>query len=193
VIRFRDSKSRPTPPPWLVGASDLVQRVSRDGTLWGAGDALTLDAGGIWHDIGDGIAVAGPTDAHDAYQKRQAWFTTEAVEDLSGRTWEIPRIVDANGERAFRVAYGPDFLPALTAEQYAMIEIAKAARDGVIASQTGVQDVDMPTACRWAAALLCCSYHLNAASVGCLHILDDALVVGAIQAACGVTTERVVA
>lgn len=191
MIRFRDIKNRPAPPAWLVGAPDLVQRASRDGMLWGIGDALTLDGGGIWHDIGDGISVAGPVDAHEAYQRRYSWFTTDEVEDLSGRVWHIPRIVDGNGERAFRVAYGPDFLPALTAEQYAMLEIAKAARDGIAASESGVQDVDMPTACRWAAVLLSCSYHLNVGSVAHLRILDDALVVGALQVACGIRAEKV--
>lgn len=191
MIRFRDTKSRPSTPAWLAGAPDLVQRASLHGMLWGVGDALTLDAGGVWHDLADGYAVAGPVDAHEAYQRRQSWFTTVSVEDLSGRVWQIPRILDGNGDRAFRVSYGPDFLPSLTAEQYAMLEIAQAARDGVAASESGVQDVDMPTACRWVAAFLSVAYHLSAEAIGHLRILDDALVVGAIQAACGLRAERV--
>lgn len=192
MIRFRDSKSRPTPPAWLAGAADLVQRASPHGMLWGVGDALTLDGGGVWHDMGEGYAVAGPVDAHDAYQKRQSWFSTVGVEDLSGRVWQIPRILDGNGDRAFRVSYGPGFTPSLTAEQYAMMELAQAARDGVSASESGVQDVDMSIACQWAASFLSVAYHLSPDAIAHLCILDDALVVGAIQASCGLRAERVV-
>jgi len=155
--------------------------------LWGVGDALTLDGGGIWNDLADGYAVAGPVDAHEAYQKRQSWFSTVEVEDLSGRVWQAPRIIDASGERVFRVAYGRDFLPELTAEQYRILDVAKAARDAIAASTSGTQDATTQMACRWAAELLACTYHLSVDSIATLRIMDDALAVAVISAAIGLS------
>jgi hypothetical protein len=160
--------------------------------LWAVGDAMTLDESGSWLNIGDGYAVAGPGDEHAAYRKAQSWFMTEPVTDLTGRVWHIPRIIDGDGERVFRVAYGADFTPALTPEQYRMMDIAKAARDGIVASESGVQDVDMQMCCRWVADMLACAYHLPPAAIGALCILDDALVVGAMRASCQVNAEMVV-
>lgn len=189
MIRFRDTLSRSAPPSWLVGAANLHRRPHRDGELWACGDALYLDDAGPWRDVGDGYAVAGPVEAWGAYRKGESWADFEPVADLRGRLWMAPRVLDATGERVFRVAYGPDFLPELTPEQYRMLDIAKAARDALTAGQTGVQDVPMQTACRWAAELLGVAYHLPVPAVAALAILDDALSVGVLSVAIGAQVE----
>ncbi len=175
----------------MAGADDLVQRQSRDGTLWAIGDALTLGDDGPWLDIGDGYAVAGPVTEHQAYQRQASWLKTQDVTDLHGRDWAVPLILTADGDRAFQVCYGRDFLPAPTPEQYRMLDVAQAARDALIANAGGTQDVPMVMACRWAAELLCASYHLTPDAVAALTILDDALVLALIGASVGLSVEVV--
>jgi hypothetical protein len=189
VIRFLDRLSRPTAPAWLAGAEGLAQRRCRDGVLWAIGDPITLGDDGPWIDIGDGISVAGPVESHAEYERNAAWLRTVTVSDLRGRAWEVPVILDERGERAFCVSYGADFLPAPTPEQYRMLDIAKAARDALIAASSGTQDIPMQMACRWAAELLCASYHLTPETVAALAILDDELVLQIIGNAVGLPVE----
>lgn len=185
MIRFRDTLSRSQPPPFLVGAANLNRRPARAGEIWVAGDPMFADDAGPWRAIGDGYEVAGPVDNHDAYRKAALWVSTEPVSDLAGRFWEAPRILDAAGERVFRVNYGPDFLPELTPEQYRMMDVAKAARDAIAASTSGTQDAGTQAACRWAAELLACTYHLPVPAIAALCIMDDTLTVGVISGAIG--------
>jgi hypothetical protein len=191
MIRFRDTLSRPQPPPWLEGAANLNRRPARDGELWACGDTLYLTDAGPWRDIGDGYAVAGPVADTEAYRRAECWADFDDVPDLRGHMWSVPRVMDAAGERLFRVSYGPDFLPELTPQQSRMLEVAKAARDALTAGQQGTQDVDMRLACQWAAELLCVGYHLSVKSVAGLGILDDALVIGALSLAVGADVEVV--
>jgi hypothetical protein len=189
VIRFRDTHCRPAPPPWLIGGQDLIQRQGRDATLWALGDPITLGPDGDWRPLGDGYEVCGPVEQTSDYERGMPWLTCVPVEDMHGRTWLAPRVLDAAGERVFRVAYGPDFLPALSPQQYRLLDIAKAARDAMAAGESGTQDVPMSTAARWAAELLCAAYHLSPESIAALEILDDLLIAAVIGAAIGLSVE----
>lgn len=189
MIRFRDTLSRPAPPPWLAGADSLHRRPSRDGELWMCGDALYMTDAGPWRDIGDGYQVAGPVESWEDYRTRADWAEFDTVTDLRGRKWAAPRVIDAAGDRVFRVAYGPDFLPELTAEQYRMLDVAKAARDALTAGERGTQDVPMNVACRWAADLLSVAYRIPVPAVAALAILDDGLATGILSVAIGADVE----
>jgi hypothetical protein len=189
VIRFRDTLSRSTPPPWLAGAENLHRRQSRCGELWACGDALYLTDAGPWRDIGDGYEVSGPVESWEDYRKREDWAEFDIVTDLRGREWAAPRVIDAAGDRVFRVAYGPDFLPELTAEQYRMLDVAKAARDALTAGAAGTQDVPMTIACRWAADLLGVAYRLPVPAVAALAIMDDGLAAAVLATAVGAGVE----
>lgn len=189
MIRFRDTKSRPQPPSWLVGAANLHRRPNADGELWMCGDPIYLDNSGKWAPIGDGYEVAGPVESWADYQRNDRWVDVVEVHDMSGRRWVAPKILDEAGDRAFRVSYGADFLPSPTAEQYRMLEVAQAARDALKASSAGTQDVPMQMACRWAAEMMGAAYRLPVDAIAALGILDDVLVIGYINAGASVETE----
>lgn len=189
MIRFRDTLNRSKPPAWLAGARNLHRRASVMGELWACGDALYLTDAGPWKPIGDGYEVAGPVESWDDYRRADSWFNTEDAHDMAGRAWAIPRVLDENGDRAFRVAYGADFLPELSPEQYHVLEVAKAAKDAIDASTRGVQDAGVQAACRWAAELIARAYHLPVPAIAALCILDDDLATGALSVAIGMRCE----
>lgn len=176
MIRFRDSTRLPHPPEFLRGAVGLQQRHAQGGTLWGCGDVFALDDGGEWSSLSSTLEVAGPNDGADAYLRRQSWARTADAADMHGTIWQAPRIIDRSGDRVFSVSYGPDFLPRLTPEQYRATDVAKAARDALIAAVDGAQDIDMALAARWAAELLAVSYHLSVDAIASRGILDDVLI-----------------
>lgn len=183
MIRFLDSSRSPQPPAFLRGATELQQRQSRNGTLWGCGDVYELDESGEWTALSETLSVAGPVDGHARYLRRTPWVRTVEVTDINGISWMAPRILDKAGERVFSVSYGIDFLPRLTPEQYRAMDIAKAARDALVAASAGTQDVDMALAARWAAELLAIPYHFPVEAIAALGILDDAIIPGALHVA----------
>jgi hypothetical protein len=187
MIRFRDTLNRSSAPPWLIGAHNLHRKPSRDGELWACGDAFYLTDAGPWRELGDGYEVAGPIDAFQDYRRADSWFSVCQAYDMHGNAWDIPKILDAAGNRVFRVSYGRDFMPELSAEQYRILEVAKAAKDAIAASTDGVQDVGVQAACRWAAELLTVSYHLPIEAIAELCIMDDDLAVGALSIAISLT------
>ena len=187
MIRFRDTQNRTGPPQWLADMPNVHRRASSGGDLWMRGDAVCLSDAGPWRPISDGYEVAGPVESAEDYEIDPTWFSIRRVTDMAGREWAIPSVLDANGDRAFRVGYGPDFLPELTAVQYHVLEIAKAARDAIAASTSGTQDAGVQVACRWAASLLSVAYSLPVDAIAALRILDDVLVIGAISAAIGLS------
>jgi len=75
-------------------------------------------------------------------------------------------------------------LPALTAEQYRAMDICQAARDAAKAD-----DLPMDLAARYAAELLCMANHLSIEVIQKLRVLDDVLIVMAIQVAIGAPCE----
>jgi len=166
---------------------NVHRRASAGGELWMRGDAVCLSDAGPWRPISDGYEVAGPVEAAEDYEREPTWFSVERVADMAGREWAVPRILDASGNRAFRVGYGADFLPELTAEQTYILEIAKAARDAIAASTSGTQDAGVQVACRWAASLLSVSYSLPIEAIAGLRILDDVLVIATISASIGLS------
>ena len=187
MIRFRDTQSRTGPPPWLADVPNVHRRASAGGELWMRGDAVCLSDAGPWRPVVDGYEVAGPVESAEDYEREPTWFSVERVADMAGREWAVPCILDASGNRAFRVGYGANFLPELTAEQTYILEIAKAARDAIAASTSGTQDAGVQVACRWAAALLSVTYSIPVEAIAGLRILDDVLVVAAISASIGLS------
>jgi hypothetical protein len=107
------------------------------------------------------------------------WAEPVPVQDLQGRQWFAPKILNDAGQRAFSVAYGRDWLPALTPAQSRALAIATAAKTAF----DGADDPDMPTCCQWAAELLTVCHHLPVDAVGACAMLDDALVIGILAAA----------
>jgi len=100
----------------------------------------------------------------------------------------VPVILGADGRRAFRVAYkGRDFLPALTAEQERAMGVATAAREALDAIFAGTgQDIDIPVACTWAAALVPMAMHVAEGALIELGLIDDLIAVGTLQSATSV-------
>lgn len=185
MIVYHDTTpdTRDTPPPWLVGAHDLHRRDAQGGRWWGVGAHpwLVGPQDTTWHDLDDGwrCCLVGDLDPV-ALRRAQRWCDTEPAVDLHARRWAAPVILGDDGQPVFRVAYGEDFLPALTPEQQRAQEIAKAARQAL--SSGGI---DGPYARRWAAGLLEITHHLHVQVIGKLTLLDDALVLSVLQPAAG--------
>lgn len=97
--------------------------------------------------------------------------------EIDGKPWFLPAIVDANGKRLFKVAYGgSDFLPVLTPEQERVEAIVHAVRGG---------DADMSVKARWAANLLGLTYHLSPATIGLCGFLSEDLIETTLAVAVG--------
>jgi hypothetical protein len=115
----------------------------------------------------------------------QRWITTEPIADLSMRIWFTPCVLDKDGSRRFRTAYGADFLPALTPMQERCEAIANAARSALIAAHCDNVPIPMRQACAWAGELLSAVNHVTPAILGSLRLLDDALIGGVLYRAAG--------
>lgn len=186
MIVYLDSlaSDRSTPPPWLVGASGLCSRETGDGRLWGVGDAycLGIPQGMPTEPIADGWSACVVSDAEvHRLRRAQLWCDTGSVLDIHGREWAVPIIRTPEGARAFRVAYGRDWLPALTPEQTRAEAIVDAASDALRAGG----GIDMPVACQWAAELLCMSSHLSPETIAALRLADEMVVLQTLAMACG--------
>jgi hypothetical protein len=119
-----------------------------------------------------------------AIERAQGWFDTESVDDLRGRRWSAPVILTREGSRAFRVTYGPTWLPDLTPEQDRAEKIAQAARVEILKAYAGHDaDLEMATACQWAAELLALTHHLTPGVLGVLGLMDDGLAMGVLRVA----------
>ncbi len=101
--------------------------------------------------------------------------------DHGMRWWACPVILDADGRRAFRVAYGDNWMPALTPEQERAEAIAREAR----AALTGGQDPGTAVGCQWAAELLAMTHHLHPRVIAALHLMDDMLMAETLTIAAG--------
>jgi hypothetical protein len=177
VISYLDPSGTLACPAWLAGAAPLSTADGPRGRLWGAGDPWLLKCGdtdpemdGNWRCRWDGSPEP---------LRSIMWAEPVPVRDLRGLTWYAPRILDESGARKFSVAYGRNWLPALTAQQSRALEIAKAAK----AAFDGADDPGMPTCCQWAAELLGVCHPLCADAVAACAILDDSLALGVLSAA----------
>jgi hypothetical protein len=187
MIIYRDTQhaTRRTPPPGCDGAVDLVERPAADGSLWAIGDGILVGPAPdrAWTDIGDGwqARLLDPLDTQ-RLRRDQRHVTTSWIADLRARHWAAPVVLADGGERALRVTYGADFLPALTDDQRHAEAIARAARDALVSNA----EIDMALAARWTADLLAFANHVAPATLAALHLIDDALVVGVLSTAAGV-------
>ncbi len=164
-------------PGYALCHSDLA-----DGAhLVGIGDPVVFGSPRRWYDLSDDWRVGltpGTKFNPGALTRGQLWCDTVTVCDLMDRPWQVPRIRDAEGRRAFRVAYGRDWLPALTDEQARCEEIADAASHALASG-----DCPMSVACQWAAEFLAAVNHITVEALAALALLDDRLVLGVISAA----------
>jgi hypothetical protein len=179
MITIIDSLRRPTPPAWLVGAQSLCQGMGQHGTSWHCGEAATLSQDAPWCDLGDGYGISGQfeTDDIDALARMHIPYQTSTEADLRGNEWQCPVIIDEDGQRAFAVAYGDDWLPALTPEQERVLAMAQEAR-GILLDK---READKRAGLAWAAEFLCLVYHLTPRIIAKTRILDDALMLGALS------------
>lgn len=180
-------------PPWLSdwtprpGRASLCHRDCEDGHLVGVCEDVVFKPANRWHEIDSDWSVgrvSGSKVNQDALIRDILWCDIQAVRDLKDNVWAAPVILTAGGSRAFRTAYGTDWLPALTEDQERAERIAEAARDEFLRAEGS--SLEMPVACQWAAELLSITYHLHPRAIAALAILDERLVVEVLKAGCGI-------
>lgn len=172
----------PVVPDCLQGwepraGAQLVHRETTSGHVVGVGDPLiwTEPAARAWADVGDGWQVAlvpGTVFEPRLLTRVQGWADVGEVQDTHRRAWHAPKIRRPGGGRAFRCAYGRDWLPALTAEQIRAEEIVAAALEAAN------QDTPMAVACQWAAELLTMATHISVPAISALALMDETLACG---------------
>ncbi len=181
-------------PPWLEGWEPsrpgvaLCHRDSEGGHLVGVCDELVFKPAKRWFPVGDtgwevGLVPGATFEPGDLARAGVLWCDARAVADLKGRRWNAPRILNDRGERDFRIAYGPDWLPALTDEQERALTICKTAREEML--REGESQLEMRVACQWVAELLSLTHHLCPAVFAVLGLLDDLLVPETLSASTG--------
>lgn len=188
IIYFHRTAS--SPPPWLKNANNLSMRHLKDGYGYGIGpaffihnppeDAVELEGGWKSYLTEDGCEP-------EFLVKENKWYSMAVAQDTNERNWTVPRILGENGNRAFRVAYGTDFLPKLTTEQSDLFETAQEARVQLKESFSGGKDfkpMDMQAACAWAAKFIQVTNHLNVEVMMKHGLLDDRLVIDALMEVC---------
>lgn len=189
MIVILDPQRRVSPPAWLVGAENLCQAESQHGFLWGVGEPYLLGMPPVLHPIEDGYQVGGVVDQYaiDALAKPVPWCDVASTTDLAGRIWRAPLIFDALGARRIRVAYGTDWMPALTPIQIRACDIATEARRVLAAVMDGA-DVDVPLAvcCQWTAELLGITQYLTPLTCQALALIDDRVSCETLAATTGV-------
>jgi hypothetical protein len=194
VIVYLHAGAEPRLPPWLEGFQppkgvQVCRRETVHGHLVGVGDPLVFDCppADAFCEVEDGwrAAIVGRVDPL-VLARRPAWCRTSAVEDLRGRTWLAPIILDVAGDRDFLVAYGGrEFLPRLTPEQEACERVARAAREAI---PKGIEIA--PAGARWTSLLLTATTAISADTIAELGLVDDALAVGALAFATGLPLRR---
>lgn len=185
MIAVRDPQRRPHPPAWLAGADDLRQADSPGGIVWAICPAFVFPQvpDHAWRALPDGYEVGGTVDDADPVRllRRPGAYRLESVTDLRGRAWRVPVVTDEQGDRAFAVSYGEDWMPVIEPEQDRALKIAAEARSVIRPDGPGAP---IQAACAWSAAFLSLAYHLTPAVIQRAGIMDDALAVGIVGAAC---------
>jgi hypothetical protein len=196
MLVYKDTQAgkRREPPAWLEGAADLQEANDRDGKArwWGIGNAHLVGEREDWQELDNGwrVAVAGPVDPRQ-FRRSIRWCRTVQVDDTHGRQWTAPVILNEHGDRCILVSYGKDFLPALNPAQARAVEIAKAARDALVAAQEVEEGgLDMSVAARWVAELLSLTHHIGMEVVAVLGLIDEALILEALAATVGLNLKK---
>jgi len=194
ICYLRPFVSAPEVPPWLEGWEGrpgvaLCHRDTDQGHIVAVGNPLLLDVpkrGWLEGEaFGWKVGRLGKTIEPAHLARSVPWvIDTTPVADMSGRQWAVPIILGPAGTRAFRVAYGTNWLPALTPEQERAEAIATEARGALLSiGEAGGGSIDLAVACQWAAELLCLTHHLTPEVIQVLNLLDDVLVVSVLRAA----------
>lgn len=189
MIVYRDKQRRLTAPSWLDGAPDLARRESADFSYWGIGESYLCGPQPHleWSDVGGDYAATIVGDlSTERLHRAQRWCDITHGPDMQGRRWAIPAPLTLAGERAFRVAYGADFLPLLTIPQKRTEEIARAARGALIAASDDNSGIPMATACAWTAELLSVTNYVSPKVLAALGLIDDILVAAVLYGASGI-------
>lgn len=189
VYQDNNAALRSSPPPWLDGALGLHARESLDhGTRWwGIGNAHLVGPRDGGESLGDGwhVSVAAPINPQD-FRRTLRWCRTVDSVDTAGRVWAAPVILNERGDRVILVAYGKDFLPALTAAQGRAVSIARAAREQLETAQE-MEDggIDLSVAARWTAELLALTHHVDMGTLAALSLVDEELILSVLSAVTG--------
>jgi hypothetical protein len=168
------------------GSAQLVHRETDKGHVVYVGDPLIWNQPRTWTDVGEGWQVAiVPGVAFDPrlLARIQGWADVQEVQDMHRRTWYAPSIRRPGGGRAFRVAYGKNWLPALTPDQARAEEICAAALEATN------QDTPMAVACQWAAELLGLTHHATPEALAACALIDDTLAVEVLRVAASLQIE----
>lgn len=188
--------SETSPPPWLVGARDLVCRPDpRGGMLYGIGPSYllggmpeqTIEVEGGWRSW-----VNGAIEPERLFRNTR-WCNLAPAEDLEGRVWYVPVILDAKGRRAFRVRYGTDFKPVLNGDQSRAEETASLARDlfnRLLAAKDEPSDDEQRAQGGWAAQLILLTNHISTLTLLGHELLDETLVAGTLVGATSYHVEK---
>jgi hypothetical protein len=196
-------------PPWFAGWAPfgetdvaVCHRDTAEGCIVGIGNPVTFSpspsAG--WVDAGDGweASLGLDFDPRLIIRRSQRWADVSAVRDMRGWGWAVPTILNRDGGRAFRVAYGgPDMLPVLTDEQTRCLAVARAARDEMVAAKSretagdsSEAGIDASVAARWVLPFIAAANHISEIALSALGLLDDFLVVGALSIGTGLPLKR---
>ncbi len=168
------------------GGAQLVHRETDKGHVVYVGDPLVWATPRTWSDVGEGWQVAlvpGTKLDPRLLVRAQGWADMAEAQDMHRRVWFAPLIRKPGGGRAFRVAYGRDWLPALSSEQTRAEEICSAALGAAD------QDTPMAVACQWAAELLSMSHHVTPEALAAAALIDDTLAVDVLRLAASLQIE----
>jgi hypothetical protein len=167
-----------TCPDWMAGAAHLQarQRTIGNGAWHWIGSPIILPESPDWRPLdGDRIALIGH-DPATLLRPRAGGYMWAEVEDSHGRIWCAPRIVSANDERLFAIAYGPGWEPQATPDQERLLAICDEIRSA------GAK-LPRPVACQFAAEMLCAINHLSVGAIQALGLMDDVLASSCLECA----------
>ncbi len=168
------------------GGASLVHRETDKGHVVYVGDPLVWNQPRSWSEAGESWEVAlvpGLKLDPRPLVRSQGWADMLEVQDMHGRSWFTPLIRKPGGGRAFRVAYGRDWLPSLSADQARAEEICRAALDAA------EQETPMAVACQWAAELLALTHHLTPEAIAAAALMDDTLAVEVLRVSASLQIE----
>ncbi len=167
--------------------AQLVHRESEGGHIVGVGDPLIWNNPRRWELLSDNWSVAlvpGVPFEPRLLTRLQGWADVAEVQDMQRRTWHAPCIRRKGGGRAFRVAYGRDWLPALTPEQERAEAICAAVVEAI------EQETPMSVACQWAAELLSLTHHVTPEALAAVALIDDTLALEVLRVAANLEIEK---